>query len=90
MAATSRMARSPTCRENGSTPVQYGVRKEDALIDYGEMDASPREHKPKLDLSGYIGLSARDRFARFRKIADEVGAFFMVDMAHYAACGGRA
>lgn len=64
--------------------VQYGVRKEDALIDYEEMEKLAREHKPKLIIAGASAYPRVIDFARFRRIADEVGAFFMVDMAHYA------
>ena len=64
--------------------VQYGVRQEDALIDYEEMERLAREHKPKLIIAGASAYPRVIDFARFRKIADEVGAFFMVDMAHYA------
>jgi glycine hydroxymethyltransferase len=64
--------------------IQYGVRKEDALIDYEEVEKLAREHKPKLIIAGASAYPRVIDFARFRKIADEVGAFFMVDMAHYA------
>ena len=64
--------------------IQYGVRKEDALIDYDEVERLAREHKPKLIIAGASAYPRVIDFARFRKIADEVGAFFMVDMAHYA------
>jgi glycine hydroxymethyltransferase len=64
--------------------VQYGVRKEDALIDMDEVEKLAKEHKPKLIIAGASAYPRVIDFARFRKIADEVGAFFMVDMAHYA------
>ena len=64
--------------------IQYGVRKEDALIDYEEVEKLAREHKPKLIIAGASAYPRVIDFARFRKIADEVGAFLMVDMAHYA------
>jgi glycine hydroxymethyltransferase len=64
--------------------IQYGVRKEDALIDYDEVERLAKEHKPKLIIAGASAYPRVIDFARFRKIADEVGAFFMVDMAHYA------
>jgi len=64
--------------------IQYGVRKEDALIDYDEVERLAYEHKPKLIIAGASAYSRQIDFVRFRKIADAVGAFLMVDMAHYA------
>ena len=64
--------------------VQYGVRREDARIDYDEVEKLAREHKPKLIIAGGSAIPRVIDFARFRKIADEVGAYLMVDMAHFA------
>ena len=64
--------------------VQYGVREEDGLIDYDEVERLAREHKPKLIIAGASAYSRFIDFARFREIADAVGAWFMVDMAHIA------
>jgi glycine hydroxymethyltransferase len=64
--------------------VQYGVRQQDAQIDFDEVEALAREHKPKLIIAGGSAYPRVIDFARFRKIADEVGALFMVDMAHFA------
>jgi glycine hydroxymethyltransferase len=64
--------------------IQYGVRKEDSLLDYEQMEALAREHKPKLIIAGASAYPRVIDWARFRKIADEVGALLMVDMAHYA------
>ncbi len=64
--------------------IQYGVRKEDALIDMDEVEKLAKEHKPKLIIAGASAYPRVIDFARFRKIADEVGAYLMVDMAHYA------
>jgi glycine hydroxymethyltransferase len=64
--------------------VQYGVRKQDALIDFDEVESLAREHKPKLIIAGGSAYPRIIDFARFRAIADEIGAFFMVDMAHFA------
>ncbi|WP_262695042.1 serine hydroxymethyltransferase [Kordiimonas aquimaris] len=64
--------------------VQYGVRKEDALIDYDEVAAMAKEHKPRLIIAGGSAYPRAINFARFREIADSVGAIFMVDMAHFA------
>ncbi|HQT64465.1 MAG: serine hydroxymethyltransferase [Acidocella sp. 20-57-95] len=65
-------------------PVQYGVRKDDGLIDYDEVAALAHEHKPKLIIAGGSAYPRFIDFAKFRAIADEVGAYFMVDMAHFA------
>ena len=65
-------------------PVSYGVRRQDQRIDMDEVEALAREHKPKLIIAGGSAYSRIIDFARFREIADEVGAYFMVDMAHFA------
>ena len=64
--------------------VQYGVNEADLLINYGEVEALAREHRPKLIIAGGSAYPRHIDFARFRKIADEVGALLMVDMAHFA------
>ncbi|MCH4090980.1 serine hydroxymethyltransferase [Acetobacter sp.] len=64
--------------------VQYGVRQQDGHLDYEEMESLAREHKPKLIVAGSSAYPRIIDFARFRRIADEVGAFLMVDMAHFA------
>jgi glycine hydroxymethyltransferase len=64
--------------------VQYGVRRDNALIDYDEVETLAREHKPRLIIAGGSAYPRVIDFARFRRIADEVGAWLMVDMAHYA------
>lgn len=64
--------------------VQYGVRKEDALIDYEQMEALAREHKPALIIAGFSAYPRVVDWQRFRNIADEVGALLLVDMAHIA------
>ena len=64
--------------------IQYGVRRDNALIDFDQVEALAREHKPKLIIAGGSAYPRTIDFARFRKIADEVGAYFMVDMAHFA------
>lgn len=64
--------------------VQYGVRKEDALIDYDEVERLAIEHQPKLIIAGGSAYPRQIDFAKFRKIADKVGAYLMVDMAHFA------
>ena len=63
--------------------VSYGLTSAEE-IDYDQVEALAREHKPKLILAGASAYSLRIDFERFAKIAREVGAYFMVDMAHYA------
>ena len=64
--------------------VQYGVRLDDQLVDFDQVEALAREHKPRLIIAGGSAYPRHLDFARFRAIADEVGAIFMVDMAHFA------
>jgi glycine hydroxymethyltransferase len=64
--------------------VQYGVRKDDGLLDYEELAALAEQHKPKLIIAGGSAYPRFIDFARIRAIADAVGAFFLVDMAHFA------
>jgi glycine hydroxymethyltransferase len=62
----------------------YGVTPDTHLIDYEQMEETARREKPKLIIAGASAYSRTIDFARFRKVADEIGAYFMVDMAHYA------
>ncbi len=64
--------------------VQYGVRKEDSLVDYEEIERLADEHRPKLIIAGGSAIPRQLDFARFREIADAVGAWLLVDMAHFA------
>ncbi len=64
--------------------VQYGVRKEDNLIDYDQVEALAKEHKPHLIIAGGSAVPRQIDFARMREIADMVGAYLHVDMAHFA------
>ena len=64
--------------------VQYGVREDDNLIDYDQVQALAAEHKPKLIIAGGSAIPRQIDFARFREIADSVGAYLHVDMAHFA------
>lgn len=64
--------------------VTYGVRRDDHLIDYDQVEALAKEHQPKIIIAGGSAYPRRIDFARFRAIADSVGAYLMVDMAHYA------
>ncbi len=64
--------------------VQYGVRRDDARIDFDEVERLAVAEKPKLIIAGGSAYPRIIDFARFRRIADEVGAYLMVDMAHFA------
>ena len=65
-------------------PVSYGVRRQDHRIDMDEVAALARQHHPKVIVAGGSAYARTIDFKRFREIAEEVGAFFMVDMAHFA------
>ena len=64
--------------------VEYGVSKEDEKIDYEDVRQKALEHKPKMIVAGASAYPQEIDFAKFREIADEVGAYLMVDMAHIA------
>ena len=65
-------------------PLAYGVRRQDQLIDMDALASLAKEHRPRLILAGGSAYSRVIDFARFREVADSVGAIFMVDMAHFA------
>jgi glycine hydroxymethyltransferase len=64
--------------------VQYGLNPDTGEIDYDQVEALAREHKPKMIVAGFSAYSMVVDWQRFRDIADEVGAYLMVDMAHVA------
>ncbi|WP_310739683.1 serine hydroxymethyltransferase [Microbispora sp. H10830] len=64
--------------------VAYHVRESDSLVDMEEVERLAREHRPKLIIAGWSAYPRHLDFAAFRRIADEVGAYLMVDMAHFA------
>lgn len=64
--------------------VQYGIRTDDGLLDYEQMEQMARVHKPKIIVAGISSYPRIVDWTRFRKVADEVGALLMVDMAHVA------
>lgn len=64
--------------------IQYGVREDDHLVDFEQVEALAKEHKPKLIICGGSAYPRTLDFKRFRDIADSVGAYLMVDMAHFA------
>ena len=71
--------------------IPYGVRKDNEQIDYDELAALAQEHKPKMIIAGGSAYPRILDFPRFRKIADSVGALFLVDMAHFSGLvAGRA
>ena len=64
--------------------VQYGIKEENGEIDYDAVDDLAREHRPRVIVAGFSAYSRVADWGRFREIADEVGAYLMVDMAHVA------
>jgi len=64
--------------------VAYGVREEDSLLDYDELERLAKEHRPKMILAGWSAYPRQLDFQRFRDICDEVGALLFTDMAHFA------
>ncbi|MGH1330980.1 MAG: serine hydroxymethyltransferase [Paracoccaceae bacterium] len=64
--------------------IQYGVRKQDQRIDYDQIQELATEHKPKMIIAGGSAIPRQVDFKRMREIADSVGAYLMVDMAHFA------
>ncbi len=65
-------------------PIAYHVKEETGMVDYDEMEALALEHKPKLIIGGASAYSREWDYARMRKIADQIGAMLMIDMAHPA------
>lgn len=65
-------------------PVSYGVRRNDHRIDMDDVERVAQEHRPKMIIAGGSAYSRFIDFKRFREIADSIGAYFMVDMAHFA------
>ena len=64
--------------------LEYSVKEEDGRVDYDQLERVARENKPKLIIAGASAYSREWEYARIRKVADEIGAIFMVDMAHPA------
>ena len=64
--------------------IQYGVNKDDGLIDYDELEALAIQHNPKLIIAGASAYSRHIDFKRIRSVADKVGAYFLADIAHYS------
>ncbi len=64
--------------------VQYGIKADTGQIDYDQVERLAQEHKPRLVIAGFSAYSRQIDWARFRRIADAIGAYFLVDMAHVA------
>jgi len=86
LAAGGHLTHGASVNQSGKiyNAVQYGVREDNHLIDYDAVEKLAQEHKPKLIIAGFSAYPRVIDWARFRKIADSVGAYFMVDMAHIA------
>ena len=86
LAAGGHLTHGASANQSGKwfRAVQYGVRRDDHLIDYDEVARLAAEHRPKLLIAGGSAYPRVIDFARFRAIADSVGARFLVDMAHFA------
>ncbi len=65
-------------------PVQYGVREDTLDVDYDQLEALALEHKPQMIIAGGSAIPRQLDFARFREIADKVGAYLLADVAHFA------
>ena len=86
LAAGGHLTHGKSVNQSGKwfNPVAYTVRTQDQIIDYDSMAELALEHRPKLIIAGGSAYSRTLDFARFRAVADSVGAFLMVDMAHFA------
>jgi len=86
LAAGGHLTHGKSVNQSGKwfRPVAYTVRQQDQIIDYDGMAEIAAEHRPKLIIAGGSAYSRTIDFARFRKVADSVGAYLMVDMAHFA------
>ncbi|MFZ4126268.1 MAG: serine hydroxymethyltransferase, partial [Rickettsiales bacterium] len=86
LAAGGHLTHGASVNQSGKiyNAVQYGVREDTHLLDYDAIEKLAKEHKPKLIIAGFSAYPRVIDWARFRKIADSVGAYFLVDMAHIA------
>ncbi len=75
---------APTQSGKWFKSVQYGVRKQDSELDYAQVEALAKEHNPKLIIAGGSAIPRVIDFKKMREIADSVGAYLLVDMAHFA------
>jgi glycine hydroxymethyltransferase len=86
LAAGGHLTHGASVNQSGKwfNAIQYGVREDNHLIDYDQVEALTKEHQPKMIIAGFSAYSRVIDWARFRAIADSVGAYFLVDMAHIA------
>jgi glycine hydroxymethyltransferase len=86
LAAGGHLTHGASVNQSGKiyNAVQYGVREDNHLLDYDQIEKLAKEHKPKLIIAGFSAYPRVVDWARFRQIADAVGAYLMVDMAHVA------
>ena len=86
LAAGGHLTHGATPAQSGKwfNAIQYGVRQDDQLVDFDELQALAEQHRPKLIIAGGSAYPRILDFARFRAVADSVGALLMVDMAHFA------
>ncbi len=86
LAAGGHLTHGASVNQSGKwfNAISYGVREDTHLLDYDAIEALALEHKPKLIIAGFSAYPRVVDWARFRQIADKVGAYFMVDMAHIA------
>ncbi len=86
LAAGGHLTHGKSVNQSGKwfRPVAYGVRAQDNLIDYDALAEIAEQHRPKVIIAGGSAYSRVIDFARFRQVADSVGAMLMVDMAHFA------
>ena len=86
LAAGGHLTHGKSVNQSGKwfNPVAYTVRTQDQIIDYDSLAELALEHRPKLIIAGGSAYSRTIDFARFREVADSVGAYLMVDMAHFA------
>ncbi len=86
LAAGGHLTHGKSVNQSGKwfSPVAYGVRAQDGLIDYDSMAEVAEQNRPKVIIAGGSAYSRTIDFARFRQVADSIGAVLMVDMAHFA------
>ena len=86
LAAGGHLTHGASVNQSGKiyNAIQYGVREDNHLLDYDEIERLAKEHTPKLIIAGFSAYPRVVDWARFRQIADSVGAYLMVDMAHVA------
>ena len=84
LAAGGHLTHGASVNQSGKwfNAIQYGVREDNHLVDYDQVEALAREHKPKLIIAGFSAYPRVLDWKRFREIADSVGAYLMADMAH--------